>query len=78
MNGKGTFHYNSGAIYEVKTSIIGVLQCQGEWIDNKYEGYGKYKFPDNSIYEGQWHENKYKCFNIELTIECMALGALQM
>ena len=32
---------------------------QGEWKDNKFEGYGIYYYPDGKIYMGQW-SNSYK------------------
>jgi hypothetical protein len=46
-NGYGKFYYNGGSLYD------------GEWIDNKMNGYGILFYPDGSIaYQGEW-KNDY-------------------
>lgn len=32
---------------------------KGEWVHNKYEGVGKYTWPNGTSYEGQWIDNVY-------------------
>ena len=43
---KPPVNLESGAIYE------------GEWLDNKRDGYGKQIWPDESKYEGNWLNDK--------------------
>lgn len=31
---------------------------EGDYIDGRKEGKGKYVWPDGSYYEGEWRENK--------------------
>jgi len=57
MSGVGTFHYASGAVYQVYVRLL-CLISKGEWLDNKYNGKGKYTFPDGSFYQGDWLDNK--------------------
>eukprot|EP00804_Cyclotella_cryptica_P016739 CCRYP_002034-RA/>CCRYP_002034-RA protein AED:0.26 eAED:0.26 QI:348/1/1/1/1/1/2/131/940 len=40
--GKGTMTYDGGAVYE------------GDFVDDVYEGYGKYTWEDMDEYEGEW------------------------
>lgn len=36
-----------------------LLLAQGEWVANKYEGGGKYTWPQGTSYQGQWVDNVY-------------------
>ena len=47
MNGKGSFiHQQSGMKYE------------GDFVNGKYEGVGKYIWPDGYYYEGEFKDSK--------------------
>lgn len=46
MHGKGKYIWADGNIYE------------GEWKENKIDGFGKYIWFYGIIYEGQWKQNK--------------------
>jgi hypothetical protein len=43
MQGQGRFQFASGAVY------------MGAWLANKYEGFGRYTWPDGKHYEVGWH-----------------------
>ena len=42
-NGKGTLYYPNGNI-----------QYEGDWVNNKKEGNGKYILEDGEYYKGEW------------------------
>jgi hypothetical protein len=44
--GKGIMTYEAGTIYE------------GEFVNDKYEGYGKYTWDDSDSYEGDWKDGE--------------------
>lgn len=44
--GKGTMKYDAGAVYE------------GDFVNDKYEGYGKYTWEDSDVYEGEWKDGE--------------------
>lgn len=46
MNGKGVFVWPDGRKYE------------GEYVDDKKEGFGKFTFKENRVYQGQWKNGK--------------------
>ena len=46
MNGRGTYKWPDGRKYE------------GEYSDDRKEGYGVYTWPDGRVYDGQWHAGK--------------------
>lgn len=56
------------------------LYVQGEWVNNKYEGFGKYTWPTGTSYEGQWVDNVYavqqhnQCRNEMLVVAPAAHG----
>lgn len=39
---------------EIETGVI----YQGEWVDDRREGYGRQIWKDGSVYEGDWRDNK--------------------
>lgn len=45
MHGKGQLIHSNGEIYE------------GQWKNDKANGFGKYKHSDGAIYEGDWFED---------------------
>lgn len=44
MHGKGLFAWPDGKVYN------------GEYINDKKEGYGEFKWPDGKIYKGAWKD----------------------
>lgn len=46
MHGAGTVKFSSGASYE------------GTFYENRFDGQGKYCWPDGSWYEGQWRHDR--------------------
>lgn len=47
MNGQGKYFFTSGSVYE------------GCFVNNLFEGYGTYSFPDGvKAYKGYWRNNK--------------------
>ncbi len=68
---KGTFSYESGAVYEGEwrkdvRSRHGTfswwkdssIRYEGEWKKDIFHGSGKMSWPDGSIYDGSWIEGK--------------------
>ena len=57
MNGKGVFTWADGRRYE------------GEFKDDKREGYGEHFWPDGTKYKGNWvngfQEGKGSCYKLE-------------
>ena len=37
---------------------------EGQWFDNKTNGYGKKTWPTGKIYHGQWHKNSIEGFGL--------------
>ena len=75
QEGKGTFKYNSGSIYEGdwkngKKEGKGIFYCKkepfqghrydGEWKNDKQEGKGIYFFTLGDMYEGNWEKGIQK------------------
>lgn len=46
MHGKGQFTWIDGKVYN------------GDYKDDKKEGFGEFKWPDGKIYRGQWKDGK--------------------
>ena len=46
MNGKGTFVWSDGRKYE------------GQYVNEKKEGYGQFSWPDGRCYMGNWKNGK--------------------
>ncbi|KAK3755757.1 hypothetical protein QZH41_019981 [Actinostola sp. cb2023] len=42
----------------LRVSCISIESFQGEFVNNMFQGFGKYTWPDGSIYEGNFSENK--------------------
>lgn len=45
MNGRGTYHYSDGSVYE------------GSWVDSKMHGKGVYVYPNHDRYEGEFADD---------------------
>ena len=53
MHGRGVFTWSDGKIYD------------GEYVDDKKEGYGVFKWPDGKLYKGMWKDGVfYTKYNI--------------
>lgn len=46
MNGKGVFTWTDGRVYE------------GEYVEDKKEGYGEFQWPDGRRYNGEWKDGR--------------------
>ena len=41
--------------------IISVSEWyEGNWEEDKMEGFGVYQYPDGGFYSGEWHENHHE------------------
>ena len=47
MHGRGVFTWCDGKIYD------------GEYVDDKKEGYGVFKWPDGKLYMGMWKDGVF-------------------
>ncbi|CAM9281202.1 unnamed protein product [Sphacelaria rigidula] len=46
MHGEGVMSFGSNATY------------RGSFVENKFNGFGTYTWPDGAVYEGYWRDNK--------------------
>ena len=46
MHGKGTYVCKDGSKYE------------GNYVENRKEGFGKFTFASGNVYEGEWKDGK--------------------
>ena len=54
--------YNGKGVYQWKNRKVGIIRAEGEWINGKMEGNGKWSIDGNEIwfrsYEGEFQNNK--------------------
>jgi len=53
-----TFHFNYNVHWKGKIEYANGNSYEGDWLNNKYNGIGTYRWSDGSYYVGEWLENK--------------------